>query len=136
MPHHRDLETQIENKFCLNISNWARQHNIVVVPLKLNLQGRRGWPDRLILWEGGNFLFIEFKRPGEAPRKLQLYIHQLLRDIGFEVQVHDDADIALRDVQAKIRATTPADEKYVVGSTGSRLQAFLEARAREDSGSS
>jgi len=136
VPRNNDMEMQIENRFCLNLNKWAREHNIVVVPLKLNLQGRRGWPDRLIMWEGGNFLFIEFKRPGEEPRKLQLYIHQLLRDIGFEVQVHDDADVALRTVQAKVRATTPADEKYVLGSTGSRLQAFLEARAREDSGGS
>lgn len=136
MPRHNDIETNIENKFCRNISNWAREHGILLSCVKLNLQGRRGFPDRLVLWEGGNLVFIEFKRPGEAPRKLQKYIHEFLNDMGFKVEVYDDADVAFNSIQAKIRATAPANEKYVIGRARTWIQTLLEAGEGKDGGSS
>jgi hypothetical protein len=60
--------------------------------LKLNLIGRRGWPDRLVLIPGGHCCFVELKRPGARPRKLQERVHQLLRRLGFNVVVLDSED--------------------------------------------
>lgn len=136
MPRRDDYETSIENRFCINIGNWARDRGILVCTLKLNIKGRRGFPDRLVLWEGHNLLFIEFKRPGEEPRKLQKYIHEFLRDMGFEVAVYDDSDIAFRDVQAKIRATAPTAKEHEAGRYGTRLSSLFETGPGEDGGSS
>jgi hypothetical protein len=43
-----------------------------------------GMPDRLLLRPGGTAAFIEFKRPGEEPTKVQAYWLARLRGMGFE----------------------------------------------------
>ena len=43
-----------------------------------------GLPDRLLLRPGGSAAFIEFKRPGEEPTKIQAYWLGRLRRMGFE----------------------------------------------------
>jgi hypothetical protein len=58
--------------------------------LKLNVLGRVGWPDHIYLYFGPRVLFIEYKRPGEKPKKIQGYIHELIRSYGFRVAVVDD----------------------------------------------
>ena len=96
-----DIETEVKNGTVL----LAYELGVPIYFLKLNVLGMRGWPDRLLFWPYGNLMFIEFKRPGEEPRKLQQWIHKNLRDIGFEVQVHDDAARALESIKAYILAT-------------------------------
>lgn len=54
--------------------------------------GTNGMPDRIVLMPGGNLAFVELKAPGEKPRPLQVYRHQQLRDLGFQVFVMDDFD--------------------------------------------
>jgi Holliday junction resolvase-like predicted endonuclease len=78
----RLLERVVETK----VTEYAQQKGCKA--LKLNIQGRRGWPDRLYLYKG-QVLFIEFKRLGENARKLQEYIHAQLRNDGFTVAVVD-----------------------------------------------
>jgi hypothetical protein len=56
--------------------------------LKLNVIGRRGWPDRLFIFRGRTF-FIEFKRAGEKLTKLQEIVHERIRAHGAEVYVVD-----------------------------------------------
>jgi hypothetical protein len=46
-----------------------------------------GLPDRLLLRPDGTTAFVEFKRPGERPTKIQAYWHKRLRGMGFEVAV-------------------------------------------------
>ena len=100
----RLLEYDIENGVKCDVTKWARSQGIDVYFLKLTILGFRGWPDRLILWPGGGILFIEFKRPGEKPRKLQEYVHDIIRKLGFEIQVHDNRDIAVAAIKAKVGA--------------------------------
>jgi len=57
--------------------------------LKLNVLGRRGWPDRLFVYKGKVF-FIEFKRVGEEPAKLQQEIHARIRSHNIDVHVVDN----------------------------------------------
>ena len=57
--------------------------------LKLNVLGRRGWPDRLFLYKGAIF-FIEFKRVGEQPEKLQQEIHARIRRNNIDVYIIDN----------------------------------------------
>ena len=59
------------------------------VSIKLNLRGRRGWPDRLNLFFPRLVLFAELKRRGKKPTKQQLIVHRLLRKLGFDVVAPD-----------------------------------------------
>ena len=49
-----------------------------------------GWPDRLLLYRG-EVLFIEYKQKGAKPTKLQLWMHDKLREQGFQVEVVDES---------------------------------------------
>ena len=57
---------------------------------KLVSPGMAGLPDRLILFPGGRFAFVEVKAPGQKPRPLQVRRHEQLRKLGFRVFVLDD----------------------------------------------
>jgi hypothetical protein len=46
-----------------------------------------GLPDRLLLRPGGTAAFVEFKRPGQHPTKIQAYWLKRLRLMGFEAVV-------------------------------------------------
>jgi len=68
-----ELESSIESKFKTYVESRGG------VCLKLTPEGQKGWPDRLVVYEGGHF-FIELKRKGKEPRKLQWYrINKLKR---------------------------------------------------------
>ena len=57
--------------------------------LKLPAIHNAGLPDRLCLFPGGEVVFVELKAPGKKPRKIQLFIHNRLRGLGFRVEVVD-----------------------------------------------
>lgn len=92
------LESATERAFVRRVRRLSRVH-----VLKLNLQGRRGWPDRLILMPGGRAVFIEFKRVGEVPRPLQEHVHNAIRELGFYVHVCDDAVEAFLLIQSHLK---------------------------------
>ena len=48
-----------------------------------------GLPDRMCLLPGGRIVFVELKSTGQKPRKIQLYMHEVLRGLGFRVEVID-----------------------------------------------
>lgn len=48
-----------------------------------------GLPDRLVLLPMGYIVFVETKSQGGIPRKIQLFVHNALREIGFMVYVAD-----------------------------------------------
>jgi len=51
--------------------------------------GNSGVPDRLVCLPGGRVAFVELKAPGKKPTVLQERQHNLLRNLGFYVQVID-----------------------------------------------
>jgi len=55
--------------------------------LLVKIEKRKGWPDRMLLAPNGQMAWMEFKRPGEAPTKMQEHIHQELRRMNFRVYV-------------------------------------------------
>ena len=55
---------------------------------KFTSPSRRGVPDRILIGNG-QVIFVELKKPGETPRKLQVKIIQRMRDHGADVRVID-----------------------------------------------
>jgi hypothetical protein len=84
------LESDVERKVVADVERRGG------IALKLNLQGNRGWPDRLALLPNGVVVFIEMKRPGEKLRKLQEHRRKTLQALGFTVLVaSDERDITI-----------------------------------------
>ncbi len=59
---------------------------------KFTSPGTAGVPDRVVLLPGSKAGFIEVKAPGKEPTAQQLYRHEQLRDLGFQVFVLDDPE--------------------------------------------
>lgn len=60
--------------------------------LKFVSPGNNGVPDRLVLLSGGRSFFVEVKRPGEKPRKLQEKVIRDLKGMGHAVHVVDSKE--------------------------------------------
>jgi hypothetical protein len=84
------LEKTIEAKFIKEANKRGCQC------LKLNVMGRRSWPDRLVLIPGGRFVMIEFKRPGGVLSPGQEALHEDLLKMGHRVFVCYSAEEALK----------------------------------------
>jgi len=65
-----------------------------ILALKMEIRGRRNYPDRQVLCGDGYIFFIEFKREGEKPNKGQLSRHKKLRARGYRVYVCDNLQSA------------------------------------------
>jgi hypothetical protein len=112
------LESALEAAVGAALYRWSRDNGIALYFIKFSPQGVRGYPDRVILWEGGHTLFVEFKRKGQKPRKLQEYIHNQLRACGFKVLVHDDKDECLDEVKREVLATRGTVKRDAVNPEG------------------
>ena len=80
---NRDSEKYLERKLVKRIELLGGKC-IKLVPFNSN-----GIPDRLCLLSGGTIFFVELKSKGQKPRKLQLYWHRVLTELGFDVYVID-----------------------------------------------
>ena len=73
-----DPEIKAENKYAKTVKKDG------CICIKMNLHGRRGYPDRLTIYPNGSF-FTEFKRTDTDLEPLQTYIHNQLREMGYGV---------------------------------------------------
>lgn len=48
-----------------------------------------GLPDRMCLFPSHKIAFVELKTTGKKPKRIQTYIHEKLRRLGFRVEVID-----------------------------------------------
>lgn len=90
------LEKDIEGA----VVEWAEDAGILVV--KMNIIGRRGWPDRLFILPNGAIIWCEFKRPKKTPRDLQEYIHKQLRNHKQDVYVATRIPDTISYIQARM----------------------------------
>lgn len=74
------LESADERKFVALVES---EGNVALKVL------RRGWPDRLIQLEYGYSFYIEFKRKGKKPRKLQEHFQKQIRKKKIHVYTCD-----------------------------------------------
>lgn len=88
------LESSIEDKVVL----WAKE-TYGVEHLKLSLSTNAGWPDDVFLLPLRP-AWIEFKRPGKEPRRLQEYRMDHLRSLQYDVNWFDNAEKAIQWLKA------------------------------------
>lgn len=79
----KDLERTFSEKLNRTKKVWV---------IKLLSAFIKGLPDRMILCRGGYVGFAEIKTTGKKPTKIQSYIHEKLRALGFTVFVIDDLE--------------------------------------------
>lgn len=79
----KDLERTFSDKLNRTKKVWV---------IKLLSTFIKGLPDRMILCQGGYVGFAEIKTTGKKPTKIQTYIHEKLRALGFTVFVIDDLE--------------------------------------------
>lgn len=91
------LEKEVEKYLCRQVKNelfgWA---------LKFVSPGQNGVPDRIVLIPQGKIYFIETKAPNKKLRKLQCYVCDKIRALGFSVlriDTVEKADDFVREVK-------------------------------------
>ena len=85
------LESDVERKLVRELKKLDIKH------VKMQAIAQKGYPDRLILLQGGKAIFIELKSPG---RENNLSAHQvqvidMLRKLGFQVLVSSSVEECL-----------------------------------------
>lgn len=60
--------------------------------IKLLTNHLLGLPDRICLLPYGRIFFVELKSTGVLPKKIQLYMHEKLRKLGFNVYIIDSTE--------------------------------------------
>lgn len=95
MQANRFKESTIERRACQRVLK-----ELGVRSVKFVTPGDTGYPDRIFWIPGGKPLFIEFKVPGAEPRPKQIYIHELLRKLGYQVEVCDNEEDTVKIVKA------------------------------------
>ncbi|HZK56784.1 MAG TPA: VRR-NUC domain-containing protein [Clostridia bacterium] len=76
------LEKKIENELKKQIEQIGGR------AFKFLSPGNNGVPDRMILYKGKCY-FVELKKPGEIPNKLQKAVHRKFKKLGFDVYIID-----------------------------------------------
>lgn len=80
------VEKKLEAKLYLTIKKLGG------LAIKLYSISFLGLPDRMVLMPRGKVYFAELKSTGIKPTKRQLYVHDLLRRLGFEVYVIENEE--------------------------------------------
>ena len=60
--------------------------------IKLLCDQLTGLPDRMCLFPNHKIVFVELKTTGRKPKRIQLFIHDKLRALGFRVEVIDSIE--------------------------------------------
>ena len=67
--------------------------------IKLLCDNLLGLPDRMVLMPHGKIAFVELKTTGQKPRRIQVFMHEKLRALGFRVDVIDSVEDAINFVE-------------------------------------
>ena len=68
--------------------------------IKLSPDLFNGLPDRLVLLPGGKLFFAEIKETGKKPTRIQNYVMNKIRDLGFTVMVIDRSTQIINTLEA------------------------------------
>ncbi len=83
------LEVDEENA----LKAWCEDHGILCI--KFTPKGECGWPDRVCILPTGLHVWVEMKRKGETPRRLQLHRIETLHNQRVTACWADSAEKAI-----------------------------------------
>ena len=84
--------------------------------LKFVSPGFAGVPDRIVLLPGGRVVFVETKAPGKKLRRLQEYVRDLIRGLGFRVLKIDTKDGVDKFIEEEKASLTMSENEHPVHS--------------------
>jgi len=84
------MDTDLESRIQDRLENRLKKRGWLVT--KVNLCAMAGWPD-LICIRNGKVVFVEVKRPGEYPSRLQLWCHGMIQSHGGTVVVYSGGEL-------------------------------------------
>ena len=61
--------SQLEKDLVAKAKKWCDDNKVLYI--NFTPFGAKGWPDTILVFPGGFHLWVEFKRAGKVPRKLQ-----------------------------------------------------------------
>jgi len=92
------LEKEVEKHLCNRVKN--ELHGLA---LKFVSPGFNGVPDRIILVPMGRIYFVETKAPGKKLRKLQEWVCDIIKGLGFvvlRIDTKEKVDAFISEVQS------------------------------------
>lgn len=103
-----------------------------IIGSKFVTPGNTGYPDRIFWIPGGYPLLIEFKQLGEKPRAKQKYIHTQLKQLGYRIEVHDNAIQAFSAIIRAVETTRLSNKSRQVLARARSICTILRSRSRKD----
>ena len=88
--------------------------------------------DRHLYLPNGHLFIIEFKRTLGTLLRRQIHEIKELRDLGYDVEVHDNADEAIKAVCDRLEATRLSKEGDQVSATELLRRSLSRSRTREN----
>ncbi len=98
-------ESELERRFRRIVERMGGRAYKFVSP------GNAGMPDRIVVLPGGRIGFIELKRPGETPGKLQRFRQEELSGLGCYTAVVDSAESAEAAID-ELKKQTPVTHAH------------------------
>lgn len=112
-----------ETKYC----RWCAEEGVLQVKLY-----KTGWPDREVLIGFQQAFFIEFKRKGQKPSAIQLWVHKLLREHGYNVYVCYSCEEAIEATRREIQAQAASQKRHNVSHKKQSVLPSSGARSGKD----
>jgi hypothetical protein len=91
-----------EGRLLASIKKYCNEQGIQLIRLAFRQGMETGWPDLCVLIPGGKPLFMELKAPGKKTTARQLYKIRQLAEAGYDVEVHDQSDTAIRAISQRM----------------------------------
>lgn len=117
------LEKQIENK----VVKWAKRRKI-----KLKKKERGELLDRWFMLPAGRLFIIEFKRPGGSIKKRQTKEIKELKELGYDVEIHDNSEEAIQAITSRLEATQVSDKGGKVHASKRMRRTLPRSRSRKN----
>ena len=86
-----------EKHIVAKVKQWCDKNGVLYI--KFTPFGSKGWPDTIIVFPGGFHLWVELKRAGKTPRKLQAHRMQQLAAMGALCVWFDNIDSCIDYLQ-------------------------------------
>lgn len=123
------LEKEWEQDLCHDV---LRDFGVPNKKINADRGGETGWPDRIFFIPGGSPLIIECKRDGKPTSAKQDYIINMLRGLGYDVEVYDNYEEAYGAIRARVEAAQVSKDGGEVSARASKRRSAAGPRPRQN----